>query len=69
MKLVNFDLEHVPLYEKWYEDKELLGIHILIHLQCKTIELTATEPMDHTCLVTSQAMYADDDDSILSYFN
>ena len=26
LKLVNFDLEHVALYEKWYEDKELLGI-------------------------------------------
>ena len=28
------------------------------------IELTATEPMDHESLVMSQAMYADDDDSI-----
>lgn len=28
------------------------------------IELTATEPMDHNSLVTSQAMYADDDDSV-----
>ena len=27
------------------------------------IELTATEPMDHESLVTSQAMYAYDDDS------
>ncbi|KAK8831692.1 hypothetical protein WA577_005007 [Blastocystis sp. JDR] len=51
LKLVNFELEHVPLYEEWYKDKELL-------------ELTETEPMDHESLVTSQAMYAYDDDKI-----
>ncbi|KNB45698.1 hypothetical protein JH06_0736 [Blastocystis sp. subtype 4] len=28
------------------------------------VELTATEPMDHDSLVTSQAMYAYDDDKI-----
>lgn len=26
MKLVNFELEHVPVYEEWYKDKELLRI-------------------------------------------
>ncbi|KAK8796577.1 hypothetical protein WA538_005776 [Blastocystis sp. DL] len=51
IKLINFELEHVPLYEEWYKDTKLL-------------ELTATEPMDHEALVTSQAMYADDDDKI-----
>ena len=33
------------------------------------IELTATEPMDHESLVTSQAMYAYDDDSKNSISN
>lgn len=61
MKLVNFELEHVPVYEEWYKDKELLR-----RMKGKCISgigLTATEEMDHESLVTSQAMYAYDDDS------
>ena len=44
------------------------GIKISNYWVCSAImlfhvELTATEPMDHESLVTSQAMYAFDDDS------
>lgn len=61
MKLVNFELEHVPVYEEWYKDKELLR---RMYGECVNgIGLTATEEMDHESLVTSQAMYAYDDDS------
>ena len=61
MKLVNFELEHVPVYEEWYKDKELLRRGRGKRLT--GIGLTATEEMDHESLVTSQAMYAYDDDS------
>ena len=61
VKLVNFELQHVPLYEKWYKDKELLSRHCIV--SANAIELTATEEMDHDSLVTSQSMYAYDDDS------
>ena len=66
IKLINFELEHVPLYEEWYKDKQLLGRYSDATLFC--VELTATEPMDHDSLVTSQAMYAYDDDSYIYEF-
>lgn len=49
------------MYEKWYKDKELLSRHCIV--SANAIELTATEEMDHDSLVTSQSMYAYDDDS------
>lgn len=49
------------MYEKWYKDKELLSRHCIV--STNVIELTATEEMDHDSLVTSQSMYAYDDDS------
>ena len=37
--------------------------YFVFHCRNGVIELTETEPMDHESLVTSQAMYAYDDDS------